>query len=158
MPSIVARWFRGMLLSAVSLTTVLTVAIPAVVASDDAKKAADTAVSGDLKLIQGDWVSKDDTGESVWTFKGDKLHLKTPTREYEMTVKLDPEANPEKSIDFIVSEKSPNAPGTKALGIYKPDPTKGKLQICFGGGEGARPSAFKMEFPTSFLFELKKKD
>ena len=129
----------------------------AAAASDEAKTSADVTIAGDLKALQGDWISKDDSGESVWTFKGDMLHLKTPTREYEMTIKLDAAAKPEKTIDFSVSESSPNSAGTKALGIYKTDADTGKLQICFGGGDAPRPAAFKMEFPSAFLFELTKK-
>ena len=142
----------------VSLAMSLGYATRPALAFDDPKKPADAAVEGDLKTLQGEWISKDDSGESTWTFKGDKLHLKTPTREYEMTIKLDPAAKPEKTIDFNVSATPPNSAGTKALGIYKADLEKGKLQICFGGGDAARPTEFKMEFPSAFLFELKKKN
>ena len=115
----------------------------------------DNEIKGDHKAIQGTWISKDDMGESIWIFKGDKLSLKTPTRAYEMTIKLDPDSKPERAIDFKVLESSPDAKNTKADGIYKIDGDK--LQICFGGQEAGRPKEFKMDFPNSFLFELKKK-
>ena len=112
-------------------------------------------ISGDLKKVQGEWLSKDDQGESTWSFKGNKLSLKTPTRAYEISIKLEAEAKPEKTIDFHVSDTSPDAKGTKAEGIYKFDGEK--LLICFGGQEAGRPKEFKMDFPNAFLYELKKK-
>ena len=115
----------------------------------------DLEIKGDMKAIQGTWISKDDMGESTWIFKGDKLSLKTPTRAYEMTIKLDPDSKPERAIDFKVLETSPDAKNTKADGIYKIDGDK--LQICFGGQEAGRPKKFQMDFPDSFLFELKQK-
>ena len=115
----------------------------------------DLEVKGDLKAFQGSWVSKDDMGESTWIFKGDKLTLKTPTRSYEMTIKLDPDSKPERAIDFRVLETSPDAKNAKADGIYKIDGEK--IHICFAMQEAGRPKEFKMDFPNSFLFELKKK-
>ncbi len=122
-------------------------------AEDPKEKAVE--LKGDLKTFQGEWVSKDDMGETTWSFKGDKLSLKTPTRSYEMTVKLDADAKPEKAIDFRVLETSPDAKNTKADGIYKVDGDK--IQICFAMQETGRPKEFKMDFPNSFLFELKRK-
>ena len=56
-----------------------------VVAADEG---AEVKIEGDLKTMQGEWVSKDDQGESVWKFKGEHVSLKTPTRAYEMTIKV----------------------------------------------------------------------
>ena len=37
-------------------------------------------IEGDLKAMQGEWVSKDGQGmESIWKFKGEHVSLKTPT-------------------------------------------------------------------------------
>ena len=114
-------------------------------------------VEGDLKAMQGEWVSKDDQmGESTWVFKGDKLTIKTPSRGYDITVTLDPKAKPEKAIDMQVSEASPNAKGVKALGIYKLDGAKA-LTICFGGPSGERPKDFQADMMQSFAFELRRK-
>lgn len=110
---------------------------------------------GDLKTMQGTWVSKDENGESTWVFKENHVSLKTPTRAYEMTVKLDAEAKPEKSVDFKVLDDSPNAKGADGKAIYKFD--GGTLSICLGIGENGRPKEFKSDFPNSVLFELKKK-
>jgi uncharacterized protein (TIGR03067 family) len=109
--------------------------------------------TGDLKTMQGEWVSKDDSGESTWTITGDKLHLVAPGREYRIVLKLDEKATPHKTIDMDVQDDSPNAAGTKGLCIYKFDGDK--LTICFGGE--TRPTEFVNSFPTSFLFELQRK-
>ena len=123
----------------------------------DDDKGKETKVEGDLKKIQGEWVSKDDMGESTWTFKGDRLSIKAPGRNYEIAIKLDSKAEPEKHMDFTVLEDSPNASGSKAEGIYKLT-DDGKLLICFGSPEASRPKEFKTDFGSSFAFELKKKD
>lgn len=110
--------------------------------------------TGDLKAIQGSWVSTDDTGESTWTFEGEVLSLTTPGREYKIKVKVDEKAEPHKAIDFDVLEDSPNAKGFKAPGIYKLDGET--LTICFTA-DGVRPDKFEGDFMNSFLFEAKKK-
>ena len=115
----------------------------------------DTKAAADIKVMQGEWVSKDDTGESTWTFKKDHLSLKTPSRAYECSITLDPAAKPEKSVDFKALDDSPNAKGAMAQGIYKFEGET--LLICFNGPEGERPKEFKNDFPKALLFELKKK-
>ena len=111
---------------------------------------------GDLKAFQGEWISKDEMlGESTWIFKDDKLSLKGGDRAYEMTIKLDSNAKPEKTIDFDVLDSSPNAKGVKSPGIYKFDGET--LKICFAGTDSPRPKEFKSEFPMAFSVELKKK-
>ncbi len=113
-------------------------------------------LSGDLKAFQGEWVSKDDSGESTWVFKAERLSLKTPTRAYEITITLDPESKPEKAIDLKVLDTSPNAKGYQAPGIYKFD-GEDKLSICFGGEGADRPKRFEADFQSTFLFELSRK-
>ena len=76
------------------VTSVMALAFAAPIAL----RADEPKIEGDLKALQGDWTSKDDQGESTWTFKGDKLHLKTPDREYEITIKIDDKAKPDKTI------------------------------------------------------------
>ncbi|GAC1469848.1 MAG: hypothetical protein NVSMB9_14210 [Isosphaeraceae bacterium] len=111
--------------------------------------------SSDLKNFQGEWVAKDEMGESTWTFKENRLSLKAPSRAYEMTIQLDNDAKPERSIDFQVLESSPNAKGAKALGIYKFEGEA--IWICFGAGDVPRPKEFKNDFPNGLLFKLNKK-
>jgi uncharacterized protein (TIGR03067 family) len=118
--------------------------------------AEEPKIEGDLKRMQGEWVSKDEQGESVWKFKGEHVSLKTPTRAYEMLIKVNSKGEPEKHIDFDVQEDSPNAKGYKAEGIYKftDDDT---LKICFADGDSGRPKEFKTDFGKQFSFDLKKK-
>ena len=114
-------------------------------------------IEGDLKTMQGQWISKDGQGaESVWNFKEEHVSLKTPTRAYEMNIKLNPKGEPAKHIDFDVSEKSPNAKGYKAQGIYKLT-DDGILKICFGDGDSGWPKEFKTDSGKTFSFDLKKK-
>jgi len=113
-------------------------------------------VEGDLKSLQGEWVSKDSQGESFWTFKGNHLSIKTPDRAYEITITLDPKQTPEKHIDFEVLDTSPDAKGTKAAGIYKLDGDD-TVKIAFAGADAERPTEYKTDPAKSFSFELKKK-
>lgn len=120
-------------------------------------RAEDPKVEGDLKTLQGEWISKDEGGnESKWVFKGDKLHLKAhPEREYKITIKLDDKAKPEKTMDFAVADDSPNAKDFKAKGIFKLDGDK-KASICFGVDD-KRPTEYKTDGMTQFSFDLVKK-
>lgn len=112
---------------------------------------------GDLKKIQGQWVSKDEAGaESTWSFKDDALALKVPGRDYEIKIKVDGDAKPEKTIDFDVLDTSPNAKGYKAAGIYKFD-GEDKLTICFAAADAGRPKDYSSDFMNTFTFELIRK-
>ena len=114
-------------------------------------------IEGDLKTMQGEWISKDGQEmESVWKFKAEHVSLKTPTRAYEMSIKLNQKGEPEKHIDFDVSMDSPNAKGYKAQGIYR-FTEDGTLKICFSDGDSGRPKEFKTNFGKSFSFDLKRK-
>jgi uncharacterized protein (TIGR03067 family) len=115
---------------------------------------ADEELSGDLKALQGSWITKDDSGESTWKFEKDMLSLEVPGRSYKIKIKLDEKAEPHKHIDMDVLEDSPNAKGFKAPGIYKIDGDS--LTICFTS-DGTRPEKFEGDFMTTFLFESKKK-
>ena len=120
-------------------------------------RADDPKIEGDLKLLQGEWISKDEAkNESTWVFKGDKLHLKAhPDREYKITIKIDEKAKPEKTMDFAVADDSPNSKNYKAKGIYKLDGEK-KVSICFGVDD-KRPTEYKTDVMTQFSFDLMKK-
>ena len=96
-------------------------------------------VEGDLKSLQGEWVSKDSQGESFWTFKGNHLSIKAPDRAYEITINLDPKQTPEKHIAFEVGDDSPNGKGTKAARIYKLD-GEDAVKIAFAGPNADRPT------------------
>ncbi len=101
---------------------------------------------GDLKTIQGVWVStgKDAAQESHWTFEGNKLTLKTPTRNYRMEIELVPTKDPEKAINFRVADNSPSAPGSFVKGIYRFN-EKDSLELAISDQEGKRPTSFKTD-------------
>src|SRR5690349_16826541 len=90
--------------------------LSAVAAEDKAKD------GGDLKKLEGKWTADSGNGGKVtYSFKGTKLKVETPTREYEMTVTLDATAKPEKAIDFKIDEGPDDAKGKTCKGIYKFD-------------------------------------
>lgn len=139
--------FRARVECVLVLGLVLTVPLPT--------RAAEP--TGDLKKLQGEWISTDEQGaESTWTFKDDKLSLKAPGREYEIKIKVDGDAKPEKTIDFDVLETSPNAKGFKAPGIYKFEGDD-KVTICFGQEGAGRPKDYNADFMNTFTFELSRK-
>ena len=123
--------------------------------ADEPKKDKDKELVGDMKAFQGEWVSKDDAGESTWKFDGDKLHLKTPTREYKITLTIDEKAKPSKTMEMKVADDSPNSKGALGKAIYKVDGRK--MSVCFGVGED-RPTEFKTDFNGGqFSFDMEKK-
>ena len=140
----------------ISRRAVVTSVLALVFAAPMVRGADEPKIEGDLKALQGEWISKDDQGESTWTFKGDKLKLKTPGREYEITIKIDEKAKPQKTMDFAVAEDSPNSKGFKSLGIYKLDGDK-KASICFGAEGTNKPEEFVTDFGKTFNFDLTKK-
>jgi uncharacterized protein (TIGR03067 family) len=151
------RFRAGTVLSMVVGLSLTLAAVPCARARGGDGQDKEIKVEGDLKKMQGEWLSKDEQGaESTWTFKGDRLSIKAPGRGYEIMIKLDPKAAPEKHMDFAVRDDSPNAMGSKAEGIYK-FTDDGKLLVCFSSPEGSRPKEFKTDFGSSFSFELKKK-
>lgn len=127
------------------------------VQGDEPKPVISKDAENDLKKMRGEWVSRDDAGESTWKFQGNKLSIKTPSRMYEITLTLDPKAKPRPTVDLKVGEDSPNARGTTGLAIYKFEGEK-KLLICMGAGDAERPTEFKSDFPKIILFELTRKE
>jgi len=123
-------------------------------AADEAAK--DAKSSADLKKIEGEWTTPSQGGgDVVYTFKGDKLTVKAPTREYKMTVKLDDSAKPNKTIDFHIDQGPDDAKGKTSKGIYKFDGDD-KFVFCFTP-EGERPTKFEQVGFEQFLTELKRK-
>ena len=72
-----------------------------------------------------------------------------------MTITLNPEAKPEKSIDLKIDEGPADAKGQTSLGIYKFDGDD-KLVICFAP-TGARPQKFEQSGDERFIIELTRK-
>src|SRR5438552_3272552 len=84
-------------------------------------RADDPKIEGDLKKVQGEWSGRIMQSEALYTFKGRKLTLKGTSRSYEMTVTMNSEAKPERSIDLKIDEGPADAKGQTSLGIYKFD-------------------------------------
>ncbi len=115
-----------------------------------------TAISGDLKALQGTWVSTEDNSqESRWVFEGKKANTSAGGRDYVCQVSLDAKATPHPTIDFRVTEGPDDSAGKTSRGIYKLE--GGKLTICVTGpGQGSRPAEFKAVEDESYLFDLKR--
>lgn len=118
--------------------------------------AQEPAPEGDLASLQGEWTSQLDQGTAYWTFKGNRLTIKAPTRTYEITFTLDPKMKPHKHIDFEVLEDSPNAPGAQAPGIYE-IVDDNNIRIAVAAANTDRPDNFKSSPTRAFAFDLKKK-
>ncbi len=114
------------------------------------------ALSGDLKTLQGTWVSTaDNSQESRWVFEGKKANTSAGGRDYVCQVTLDPKATPHPTIDFRVTEGPDDSAGKTSRGIYKLEGDK--LTICVADpGEGSRPAEFKAVEDESYLFDLKR--
>ena len=72
-----------------------------------------------------------------------------------MTIKLDPKAKPEKSIDFHIDEGPEDAKGKDSKGIYQLE-GEDALTLCFTG-EGDRPTKFEQIGFEQILTKLKRK-
>lgn len=116
----------------------------------------DSAADQDLKKLEGEWVATNPDGSSVsYTFKGKRLKIVGPTRTYEMSITIDPEAKPEKTIDLKIEEGPDDAKGKTSKGIYKFDGDE-KFIFCFTP-EGDRPAKYEQVGFEQFVMELKKK-
>jgi uncharacterized protein (TIGR03067 family) len=125
-------------------------------ATGSAGRGDDTPIEGDLKTVQGEWtVPSGAGGEVVYKFKGKTLSIESPNRAYKMTIKLDPKAKPEKSIDFHIDEGPDDAKGKDSKGIYQLE-GEDALTLCFSG-EGDRPTKFEQIGFEQILTKLKRK-
>ncbi len=115
-----------------------------------------SALSGDLKRLQGTWVSTaENSQESRWVFEGKKANTTAAGRDYVCEVTLDPKATPHPTIDYLVIEGPDVSPGKTSRGIYKLEGDK--LTICVTlPGAGARPAEFKAVEEEIHLFDLKR--
>ncbi len=105
-------------------------------------QAADDKPDPDLKKLEGKWTSPaHDNATSTYTFKAGKLKIVAPSRTYEMTLKIDSAAKPDKTIDFVIDEAPDDAKGKTSKGIYKFDGDD-KFIFCFRG-EGDRPDKYE---------------
>ena len=136
----------------------LGMALAAAIVTGSGVRAEDekTALSGDLKKLQGTWVSTaDNAQESRWVFEGKKSTTTAGGREYVCEVKVDPKATPHPTIDFMVIEGEDDSEGKTSHGIYKLEGDT--LTLCVTlPGVGSRPTEFKAVEEESHLFNLKR--
>ena len=119
------------------------VALVALIVPFASLRADDDKIEGDLKKIQGRWSAPaGDGGKVKYTVEGKKLKVVAPSRTYEMTLTLDSEAKPDKTIDFKIVESPDDAKGNTSKGIYKFDGEK--FVFCFAP-QGDRPTKFETE-------------
>jgi uncharacterized protein (TIGR03067 family) len=117
-------------------------------------RAADEKIDGDLKAIQGKWSMKTENGNKVtYTVEGKKLKVVAPSRTYEITMTLDPEAKPFKTLDLKIDEAPDDAKGMTSPAIYKLEDEK--FIFCFSP-TGQRPTKFEMEGYEKILVTLTK--
>jgi uncharacterized protein (TIGR03067 family) len=117
--------------------------------------AAEEKDGGDLKKLEGKWTTDSGQGGKVtYSFKGNKLKIETPSRNYEMTVTLDANAKPDKTIDFKIDEAPDDAKGKTSKGIYKFEGND-KFIFCFRP-EGDRPNKYEQIGYEQIVSELKR--
>ena len=127
------------------------------IGSSASKLQADDAVETDLKALAGSWTSPGPDGAVFeWEIEGKLLKLTTPKRKYTITLGLDPQAKPHKTIDFKVDEGPEDAKGKTLLGVYKIEGAD-KITFCAAAGENVRPDKFEQVGEELFLFELTRK-
>jgi uncharacterized protein (TIGR03067 family) len=118
--------------------------------------ADDGAVQKNLKHLEGEWTYWDENGREVtYKFKGDKLDIRAPNRSYRMTIKLNPAANPEKTIDFRIDEGPEDAKGKSSKGIYKFE-GEDIFVFCMRP-EGDRPTKYERSGYKQILSTLRRK-
>ena len=124
--------------------------------SASAVRADDAAVEKDLKKLEGEWTVKSEGGSEIsYKFKGDKLEVTAPSRSYKMTVKIDPAAKPEKTLDFHIDEGPDDAKGKTSKAIYKFDGDDTFI-FCMRP-EGERPDKYEQIGFEQILSTLKRK-
>jgi uncharacterized protein (TIGR03067 family) len=135
-------WARRLL----SVLAVLACALPAL--GEDAKSV--------FKKLDGAWTYTSPEGEeNRWVFTGTTLKSQVHGGEYVSTITLDPQAKPEPTIDFKITEGPDDSKGQTALGIYKLDGDR--LTLCIAmPGHSTRPTEFKRVEDETVLFDLKR--
>jgi uncharacterized protein (TIGR03067 family) len=118
-------------------------------------RAQEVKIEGDLKTMQGEWAgASQGGGEVLYTIKANKLQVKAPTREYTMTMTLDPKAKPEKALGLKIDQGPDDAKGMAVQAIYKLE-GEDKLVICFR--LQGRPEKFEEQGFEQFVLDLKRK-
>jgi uncharacterized protein (TIGR03067 family) len=130
--------------------------LAAILAAGMSVNADEKAVEGELKKLGGEWIAKAENGDEIhYTFKGDKLEIEAPNRSYKITVKLDPEAKPEKTLDLHIDDAPEDAKGKTSKAIYKfeDDDT---FVFCMRP-QGDRPTKYEQIGFEQIVTKLKRK-
>ena len=126
------------------------------IAASTAVRADDAAVKKDLKKLEGEWTYKNENGgEVTYKFKGDKVEVEAPSRSYKMTIKIDPSAKPEPTLDFVIDEAPDDAKGKTSKAIYKFD-GEDTLIFCMRP-QGERPAKYEQIGFEQIVSTLKRK-
>jgi uncharacterized protein (TIGR03067 family) len=115
---------------------------------DDAKE-----ITGDLKLMQGNWSFKPAEDVDVtWSLQGETLKATAQGQEYVCKVTLNPKVTP-RTIDFFVTQGPNEMVGRTALGIYKVE--NDSVTFCVSRpGDDRRPTEFKDVEDECHLFMI----
>jgi uncharacterized protein (TIGR03067 family) len=133
----------------ISALLLLLVGAPALVQGDD------KALKGDLKSLQGTWVSEIGP-ESEWIFEDNNLKATVNGMFYQCLVTLDEKGKPQREINIKITGGAADGLGKQSKGIYKLDGET--LKLCIGlPGEETRPTEFETEDGKYYAFELTKK-
>ncbi len=101
---------------------------------------------------------KNEAGAEIsYKFKGDKLEVTAPSRSCKMTVKIDPAAKPEKTIDFHIDEGLEDAKGKTSKGIYKFEDDNATFIFCMRP-VGERPEKFEQIGYEQIVSKLKRRN
>jgi uncharacterized protein (TIGR03067 family) len=114
-----------------------------------AAAAAAATTGGDLAKMQGRWTAKVGPNKNATltiTIKGTSIQFVIPTadgtpREPKGEIKIDENAKPQKTLDWLNLSGASGQTAPPILGIYKFDGDT--LTICSGGLGGDRPTEFK---------------
>jgi len=141
---------QGLIVGGMMLLSVaVLLQLAGLVRGDEAKE-----VTGDLKVLQGNWVFSADEQEAKWSLEGDTLRATFNDMVFVCKVTLDPTSSP-RTIDFFVKEGPNDVVGKTTLGIYKIE--NGQVTFCVRRpGENSRPTEFKDIEDETFMFVMKK--
>jgi uncharacterized protein (TIGR03067 family) len=107
-----------------------------------------------LKPFQGTWATGAEGIEAKWTFEGEKLKASVNGQDYTCKVKIDTEAKPFATFDFMIDDGPEEAKGKTSKAIYKLEGEKLTLCVSLPGKD--RPKEFTQVEDEAYLFELKK--